>query len=100
MIWHAHMLNPRAFLEDTMRYGMKTFWTTGMPWAQVNKIIDAKFNYIATDAAKANWEASTGRAWDNVAEPLAKYMECPVCKETIEAPWTTCGLPELYKGEA
>ncbi|KAF4847989.1 hypothetical protein CGCSCA4_v005236 [Colletotrichum siamense] len=100
MIWHAHMLNPRAFLEDTMRYGMKTFWTTGMPWAQVNEIIDAKFNYIATDAAKANWEASTGRAWDNVAEPLAKYMECPVCKETIEVPWTTCGLPELYKGEA
>lgn len=99
MIWHAHMLNPRAFLEDTMRYGLRAFWTTGMPWEQVNGLIDGQFNYNGTAAAKANWEATTGRAWNNVDEPAVKFLPCPACKEIVEVPWTTCGLPELFKGD-
>ncbi|OLN85440.1 hypothetical protein CCHL11_08010 [Colletotrichum chlorophyti] len=98
MVWHAHMLNPRAFLEDSMRWGLRTFWTTGMPWAQVNEAIDSKFNYEVSDLAKSNWEKATSRAWNNVDEPMAKLLECPGCKETAEVPWTTCGLNELYKG--
>ncbi|KZL63249.1 alpha-ketoglutarate-dependent sulfonate dioxygenase, partial [Colletotrichum incanum] len=100
MIWHSHMLNPRAFLEDTMRWGLRTFWTTGMPWAQVNQAIDSKFNYGVSDLAKSNWEKATGRPWDNLEEPMVKFLECPACKRTMEVPWTTCGLPETYKGDA
>ncbi|WYZ44591.1 hypothetical protein EsH8_VII_001027 [Colletotrichum jinshuiense] len=99
MVWHAHMLNPRAFLEDTMRWSLRTFWTSGMPWGQVNEAIDSKFNYAASDLAKSNWEKTTGRAWNNVDEPMAKSLECPACKQIIEVPWTTCGLSELHKGE-
>ncbi|TDZ16366.1 hypothetical protein Cob_v010708 [Colletotrichum orbiculare MAFF 240422] len=99
MIWHSHMLNPRAFLEDTMRWGLRAFWTTGMPWAQVNQAIDSKFDYTGTEAAKANWEAATGKSWDNVQDPMTKSLECPACKQLFEVPWTTCGLPETYKGD-
>ncbi|TEA13203.1 hypothetical protein C8034_v003071 [Colletotrichum sidae] len=99
MIWHSHMLNPRAFLEDTMRWGLRAFWTTGMPWAQVNQAIDSKFNYTGTEAAKANWEAATGKSWDNVQDPMTKSLECPACKQLFEVLWTTCGLPETYKGD-
>ncbi|KAF6803226.1 alpha-ketoglutarate-dependent sulfonate dioxygenase [Colletotrichum sojae] len=99
MVWHAHMLNPRAFLEDSMRWGRRRFWTTGMPWEQVNGLIDGQFNYNGTQAAKASWEATTGRAWHNVDEPAVRFMSCPTCKEMVEVPWTTCGLPELFKGD-
>ncbi|KAK1623297.1 hypothetical protein BDP81DRAFT_439957 [Colletotrichum phormii] len=99
MIFHAHMLNPRAFLEDTMRWNLREFWTTGMPWAQVNQVIDSKFNYEVSHLAKLNWEKATGRAWNNLDEPLEKEIECPACKQATLVPWSTCGLPELYKGE-
>ncbi|KAL2876249.1 hypothetical protein SGCOL_008422 [Colletotrichum sp. CLE4] len=99
MIFHAHMLNPRAFLEDTMRWNLREFWTTGMPWAQVNEVIDSKFNYEVSNVAKLNWEKATGRAWNNLDEPLEKEIECPACKQATLVPWSTCGLPELYKGE-
>ncbi|KAK1569831.1 uncharacterized protein LY79DRAFT_674384 [Colletotrichum navitas] len=100
MVWHSHMLNPRAFLEDTMRWGLRSFWTTGMPWAQVNQVITSKFDHKVPSSAKSNWEQKTGRPWDNLEEPMVKFLECPACKRTIEVPWTTCGLPERYKGDA
>ncbi|UQC87701.1 uncharacterized protein CLUP02_13220 [Colletotrichum lupini] len=99
IMFHAHMLNPRAFLEDTMRWNLREFWTTGMPWAQVNQVIDSKFNYEVSDVAKSNWEKATGRAWNNLDEPLEKAIECPACKQTTLVPWSTCGLPEMYKGQ-
>ncbi|KAK1971066.1 hypothetical protein LY78DRAFT_166705 [Colletotrichum sublineola] len=100
MIWHSHMLNPRAFLEDAMRWGLRSFWTTGMPWAQVNQAITSKFDYEVSESAKSNWERTTGRQWDNLEEPMVKFLECPACKRTMEIPWSTCGLPEMYKGDA
>ncbi|KAK2046201.1 hypothetical protein LZ31DRAFT_574703 [Colletotrichum somersetense] len=98
MVWHTHMLNPRAFLEDTMRWGLRSFWTTGMPWDQVNQAITSKFDYEVSDSAKSNWEQTTGRPWNNLEEPMIKDLECPACKRRMEVPWTSCGLPELYKG--
>ncbi|KAK1973966.1 hypothetical protein LZ30DRAFT_741943 [Colletotrichum cereale] len=100
MVWHSHMLNPRAFLEDTMRLGLRSFWTTGMPWAQVNQAVTSKFDYEVSESTKSNWKQTTGRSWDNLEEPVVKSLECPACKRTIEVPWTTCGLPEMYKGDA
>lgn len=62
MVFHAHMLNPRAFLEDSMRHGMGTIWTAGMPWKLVNDSIDTRFNYNVPDSAKrAGWRARTVR---------------------------------------
>jgi len=97
MVFHTHMLNPRAFLEDCMRYGARDFWATGMPWEQVDAAINTEFGYVVRDDSKAAWIALTGRAWDNIEEPPAKKLKCPACSTVIDIPWTTCGLEENPK---
>ncbi|GJN75779.1 hypothetical protein PLICBS_009885 [Purpureocillium lilacinum] len=72
MVFHAHMLNPRAFLEDSMRHGMGTIWTAGMPWKLVNDSIDTRFNYNVPDSAKARWVESTNRAWASQEDSMTK----------------------------
>lgn len=95
MVWHAHMLNPRAFLEDAMLAGLRHFWTTGMPWDLVNSAIDnTSFSYNVSDDCKARWVQQTGLNWDNTDDPLTKEIRCPRCAALVEIPWTTCGLPE------
>lgn len=39
MVWHSHMLNPRAFLEDCIRYGKMHFWATEFPLAIINECL-------------------------------------------------------------
>jgi hypothetical protein len=96
MVWHTHMLNPRDFLEDTIRVGLRDLWTAGMPWSLVNSAIDSKFNYDASKA-KDNWEGRTGHAWDSIHDPPEKTIGCPACKVSVSIPWTTCGMPESQK---
>ncbi|CAK7269799.1 hypothetical protein SEPCBS119000_003755 [Sporothrix epigloea] len=93
MVMHAHMLNPRAFLEDCIRYGAPDIWSAGMPWAPVTAAIDSEhFQFTnVTDTAKVNWTSLTGRAWDNGDDPGTKDVKCPACLKTTSAPWTTCG---------
>ncbi|KAL1904485.1 hypothetical protein Sste5344_009773 [Sporothrix stenoceras] len=93
MVMHAHMLNPRAFLEDCIRYGARDIWAAGMPWAPIHAAIgNEQFQYSnITDAAKARWTSLTELQWDNVDDPLVKQVKCPACYKTTEAPWTTCG---------
>jgi len=100
MVFHSHMLNPRAFLEDTMRYGARQLWTAGFPWPLVNQAIDTSFNYRASDDARAAWTAQTRLRWDNTDDPLTKRIRCPACGGDVEVPWTTCGLEEHPKTEA
>lgn len=99
MVWHAHMLNPRAFLEDTMLAGLRQLWYTGMPWAAVNAAIDTKFNYTVSDDCKARWVARTGRSWNSADDPMVKSLPCPACKVPLQIPWTTCGQDGTYKGD-
>ena len=98
MVWHAHMLNPRAYLEDCIRKGLRRLWWHGMPWALINATIDNSFDYNVSDLNKAKWVAVTGgRDWENVDDPLVKGMKCAACKANIEIPWTTCAAPEDAK---
>lgn len=99
MVWHAHMLNPRAYLEDTMLAGLRQLWNTGLPWAAINAAIDNKFNYNVSDECKTNWMLRTGRSWSSADDPMVKSMPCPACKVPIQIPWTTCGLDETHKGD-
>jgi hypothetical protein len=98
MVWHAHMLNPRAFLEDTMLSGLHALWETGLPWAVVDKAITNTFDYEVSEECKSAWTSRTGRAWENADDGMEKSIECPGCSKTALAPWTTCSLPEDYKG--
>ncbi|KAK3693374.1 hypothetical protein B0T22DRAFT_505080 [Podospora appendiculata] len=98
MVWHTHMLNPRAFLEDTILAGLGAFWITGMPWDAVNGAIDSDFNYNISDDGKAQWVARTGLSWENADDPLAKEFQCFRCSTSMRIPWTTCALPEGVDG--
>ncbi|KAI0895461.1 hypothetical protein F4806DRAFT_487553 [Annulohypoxylon nitens] len=98
MVWHAHMLNPRAYLEDCILNCLGGLWTAGMPWKLVNRAIDTNFNYNVSKDCKKAWEHIIGLKWDNVDDPLFKTLKCPTCSKVHEIPWTTCDLPEDYDG--
>jgi hypothetical protein len=91
MVWHAHMLNPRNYLEDCVRFGLKDLWATGMPWSAVNKVIDTSFNYAVPEEGMALFSGLTGLRWDNADDPLDKTLYCPRCSQKLDIPWTTCG---------
>ncbi|KAJ8127435.1 hypothetical protein O1611_g6200 [Lasiodiplodia mahajangana] len=95
MVWHAHMLNPRAYFEDCMRRGLKELWHLGMPWQLVNDAIDTQFDYNVSFECMARWEETTNRKWDNVDDPFTKVLPpCPECNTPNVVPWSTCGKPE------
>ncbi|KAL0939785.1 alpha-ketoglutarate-dependent sulfonate dioxygenase [Colletotrichum truncatum] len=99
MVWHAHMLNPRLYLEDCIRYGHGTLWAAGMPWQVVNAAIQGPtFQYVASNECVAQWTARTDLAWRNEDDPDTKDVKCPVCAATVTIPWTTCGQAEDYQG--
>ncbi|KIH87285.1 alpha-ketoglutarate-dependent sulfonate dioxygenase [Sporothrix brasiliensis 5110] len=93
MVLHAHMLNPRAFLEDCIRAGARNVWAAGMPWAAISAAMDPEQGTFSrvTEAAKTAWTATTQRAWDNVDDDAHKAVPCPACSQLTRAPWTTCG---------
>ncbi|KAH6686648.1 hypothetical protein F5X68DRAFT_11359 [Plectosphaerella plurivora] len=99
LVWHAHMLNPRLYLEDCIRYGHGSIWAGGMPWDAVNKAIDRTFKMPATESRISNWAQRTSREWSNEDDPDLKDLRCPNCPATLSIPWTTCGLPQGYKGD-
>src|ERR1700749_2648846 len=90
MVWHAYMLNPRAFAEDCLRLGKMDFWAQGMPWEAVNAVIHPDtFEYNPPPTAIKTFEGMTGRKWDNLAEPDTKNLICPKCRAINEVPWST-----------
>ncbi|OHW90767.1 alpha-ketoglutarate-dependent sulfonate dioxygenase [Colletotrichum incanum] len=99
LVWHAHMLNPRLYLEDCLRYGHGALWAAGMPWPVINKAITgATFDYLISDTCIAQWKARTGLVWRNEDDPDTKQIRCPSCPKTVSVPWTTCGQPQDYRG--
>lgn len=91
MVLHAHMLNPRDFLEDCMRHGMPGLWAAGFPWALVNACISSggEFDYDVPEATKVNWKQKHGLEWENANDSPNKTLECPACQQPVNVPWTT-----------
>lgn len=96
MVWHTHMLNPRAFLEDCMLSGLRSFWATGMPWHLIHAAITTSFTYTVTPACKDSWTTYTGLAWSNADDPLTTTIPCPRCTTSLQIPWTTCSRPSTH----
>ncbi|KFZ11634.1 hypothetical protein V501_04638 [Pseudogymnoascus sp. VKM F-4519 (FW-2642)] len=94
MVWHSFMLNPRNYLEDCMRFGLRDTWYAGMPWKAVNDSINDSFYYEVTDAAKTKWISSTSRPWSNLDEASVKSLKCPRCSTLQSIPWTTASMGE------
>ncbi|KAJ5090141.1 hypothetical protein N7532_008825 [Penicillium argentinense] len=93
MVWHAYMLNPRAFLEDCLRQSKMSVWATGMPWEAVNASIDDEtFDFYPGKESKINFETQTGLHWNNLADSPTKSLLCSNCKHEISIIWTEGGL--------
>lgn len=88
MAWHAFMLNPRDYLEDCVRFGLKDLWATGMPWSVVNDAIDTNFNYNIPQEGMDFFASMTGLNWNNADDPMSKAIQCPQCRQTLNIPWT------------
>ncbi|RLM01276.1 hypothetical protein CFD26_104085 [Aspergillus turcosus] len=89
MVWHAHMLNPRGFLEDCIRSGKMSLWAGGFPWETINYCIDNRtLDYDASDRARVRFNVMTRCAWDNLHDPPEKFIECVTCENMISVPWT------------
>ena len=92
MVWHAYMLNPRAYMEDCLRYGRMQLWHTPMPWQAVVQCIDSHtFHYEAGEEAREAFTSNTGLPWDNLADNELKIVHCPFCNEKKSVEWTQCG---------
>ncbi|KAI9172315.1 hypothetical protein HJFPF1_01815 [Paramyrothecium foliicola] len=99
LVWHAHLLNPRFYLEDCLRFGHRSIWAAGLPWHHINAAIDEQFNFSVDEACIQNWTARTGKNWLNAEDSLDKETPCFGCGAILNIPWTTCGLPRDYTGD-
>ncbi|KAJ5154608.1 Protein of unknown function DUF1399 [Penicillium coprophilum] len=89
MVWHAYMLNPRAFLEDCLRQSKMSFWGTGMPWDIINASIDNKtLVFDPGSEARINFETRTGHSWENIHGSPTKSLICFRCKQEVLVSWT------------
>jgi hypothetical protein len=87
MVWHAYMLNPRIYLEDSVRYTKQTLWRTSFPWKTIYEAIDNKtFDY--NPGYEKHFEQSTGRLWHPVQDDRLATVECPKCQKQLEIEWT------------
>ncbi|WPH00759.1 glycine-rich domain-containing protein 2 [Acrodontium crateriforme] len=96
LVWHAYMLNPRAYLEDALRYGRMQLWHTNMPWGATMACINSEtFEYEAGKGAVDLFTGITGLPWDNLASEEPKYVKCPNCTLDLPIPWTNCSQAQV-----
>ncbi|RDK39342.1 hypothetical protein M752DRAFT_255757 [Aspergillus phoenicis ATCC 13157] len=89
MVWHSHMLNPRKYLEDCIRYGKMCVWGARFPWELVDRQIDGTtFEYTTTGEARRYFETQINSSWDNLFDPPTTTVPCPNCGIQIVVEWT------------
>jgi len=87
MVWHAYMLNPRIYLEDSVRYTKQTLWRTSFPWERIFKIIDKEtFDY--SPGSKSVFEQATRLSWDSLQDERLATVKCPKCRAARTVLWT------------
>ena len=98
MVWHSHMLNPRSFLEDCIRYGRMSTWRTGFPFEAVNDCInDRTLEYRVQGQAQMLFEQQLNLKWDNIHDPPTKDLQCPRCRKVKSIPWTEGGIGDVLR---
>ncbi|KAJ5888188.1 hypothetical protein N7495_008229 [Penicillium taxi] len=89
MVLHSHMLNPRDFLQDCLIHGKMSLWKAGFPFELVNNCInDDTLEYTVSQGSQTHFSDKVGLNWDNILDPLVKYIECPGCHKTLHVLWT------------
>lgn len=89
MIWHAYMLNPRVYLEDSMREARHKLWHTGFPWEKIYRSIDDQtFEYRPGVDVVQCFEDATKMKWNAASDDSSKSLDCPKCRKNFIVPWT------------
>ncbi|KAI2688966.1 hypothetical protein LCP963914a_2055 [Penicillium roqueforti] len=89
MVWHAHSLNPRNFLEDCIRYGKMSTWATGFPWEVINSCINNHtMEYTVSEQAQQLFEQKMNFKWNNLHDPPTTQVNCPCCGRVNDVQWT------------
>jgi predicted RNA-binding Zn-ribbon protein involved in translation (DUF1610 family) len=97
MVWHAYMLNPRIYLEDSVRFTRQTLWRTSFPWEFIYKSIDNDtFEYRPETTVQ--FQETTGCPWDAVQDEGLAKIKCPKCVKNNKVPWTQ--PPSVLQREA
>lgn len=87
MVWHAYMLNPRIYLEDSVRYTKQTLWRTSFPWDLIYESIDNEtFDYNPGGAN--HFQQTTGLPWDPIHDKHLATVKCSKCCEANGVQWT------------
>ena len=87
MVWHAYMLNPRVYLEDSIRYTKQTLWRTSFPWELIYRSIDNATFDLSKEGA-VHFHQTTQRQWDPLQDNSLKEINCPKCTTLNKVPWT------------
>lgn len=99
MVWHAHLLNPRDFLEDCIRYDRVPFWRTGLPLATIDPCINNDtLEYHPGDRAPTHFLATTGLPWNSLDDNSQLMLRCIGCCRPRHVAWTTASSVESWKG--
>jgi hypothetical protein len=87
MVWHAYMLNPRIYLEDSVRSTKHMLWRTPFPWEHIYKSIDNRtLEYLPENAA--HFREATNVPWDPLEHDKLAKVKCPKCTKVNYIPWT------------
>ena len=101
MVWHAHLLNPRDFLEDCLRHGRTPFWNTGLPLGLIVSCIDNEtFEYQPGSMAATRFLAATGYSWNSLEDSQQLLLQCPKCSHEQSVPWTTLDQPDFWRAHS
>ncbi|KXG46710.1 uncharacterized protein PGRI_039610 [Penicillium griseofulvum] len=89
MVWHAHCLNPRNYLEDCIRYGKISTWATGFPWEVIDRCINNHtMEYTVAEEGQQLFEQKMNLKWNNLHDQPTKKVICPCCQRATSVPWT------------
>ncbi|KAL8766036.1 MAG: hypothetical protein Q9209_007065 [Squamulea sp. 1 TL-2023] len=98
MAWHAHLLNPRDFLEDCVRYGKALFWNTGLPLAIIDPCIDIRtFEYYTSESSPLQFHRATGFEWNSLDDDQQHTFNCPKCAMPKQVMWTTLITADFWE---
>jgi hypothetical protein len=87
MVWHAYMLNPRTYLEDSLRSTRHMLWRTTFPWEYVYRSIDNEtLEYMPESTVQ--FQGVTNVPWDPLEHDKLAKVNCPKCTKINYIPWT------------
>ncbi|KAK9481014.1 hypothetical protein V1514DRAFT_349795 [Lipomyces japonicus] len=86
MVWHTHMLHPRAYWEDCVRTGRQGFHAASFPWLAISHAIKyaqssgPEILYSPPAEAIKKFQSQTGFEFDNESSTVQKFIKCPNCR--------------------